>query len=64
MHICEKCGKPFYMKDALRGHICDADKKEEKEKTRKELIAEAKKLGIKGADRMDKDSIVEAIGDA
>jgi predicted amino acid-binding ACT domain protein len=66
MHICEKCGRPFYMRDALRAHVCDAEKKEVKDttKTRKELVAEAKELGIKGADRMDKESIMEAIIEA
>lgn len=73
MFICEKCKRPFLMKDYLRDHICDMDKKEEKkdgvqsgpsEKTRKELIADAKEIGITGSDRMSKEDLIKIIEEA
>jgi len=73
MFICEKCNRPFLMKDYLRAHICDMDKKEEKkeevqsgpsERTRKDLIAEAKGIGITGSDRMSKEDLIKIIEEA
>ena len=56
------------MRSYMKNHICDADKEllkeEPEEKTKKELVAQAKDLNIKGADRMTKDEVIEAINEA
>jgi hypothetical protein len=59
MHICDKCGKAFIMRDYLRNHTCKIEKEEEL--TRKELIQMAKDSGVKGSDRMTKDELIEAL---
>jgi arsenate reductase-like glutaredoxin family protein len=63
MHICDKCGKAFIMRDYLRNHTCKIEKEEikEEELTRKELIQMAKDSGVKGSDRMSKEELIEAL---
>jgi hypothetical protein len=74
MFYCEKCGRPFIMRQYLTDHICDGETNMEialekesftaEELTKKELVARAKELNIKGADRMTKDEVIEAINEA
>jgi hypothetical protein len=61
------------MRSYLNNHVCDADKpdikedavkEDQEEKTKKELVAQAKELNIKGADRMTKYEVIEAINEA
>jgi hypothetical protein len=62
------------MRQYLTDHICDGEisieRELEKESftaeelTKKELVAQAKELNIRGADRMTKYEVIEAINEA
>jgi len=43
---------------------CDAPNVDSGSKTRKELIAEAKKAGVRGADRMKVEDLIESVNGA
>lgn len=61
LYTCDKCGKVFLMRSYLHNHKCEDDKTEEKPATRKELVQKAKEQGVKGADRMKREDLEEAV---
>lgn len=66
MIYCEKCGRPFLLKQYLRTHKCESieTKNQEDEITRAELVEKARERGITGSARMKKEDLIEALNES
>ncbi len=63
IEILKACPQAAYVSGEEPTHVEYIPEIKVEKKTRKQLILEAKEAGIKGADRMKTDAIIEALGD-